>query len=275
MEGAKTHSAIAHPRDGRMRSGEVRVMFLSVVVPCFNERENLERGVLSQMVDFLAAQTYDSELIISDDGSTDDSLRLIKDFAQSHPSLRVLANAHQGKPFALRSALSAVQGEIVLLADMDLSTPLSEVAKLLPYFEQGYDVVIGSRGVGRKNATFVRKLASRAFRGFRKSLILRDIDDTQCGFKAARRDVLRTLFDRLQVFRDAAGAVSGWRVTAYDVELLFVAERLGHRVKEVPVNWQQEDVTRGKQKSFVRESREMLGEVLRVKLNDLRGVYKA
>lgn len=258
-----------------MRLPEESVMLLSVVVPCFNERENIERGVLRQMTDFLAAQSYDSELIISDDGSTDDSLRLVQEYARSHPSVRVLANAHQGKPFALRAALSAVHGEIVLLADMDLSTPLSEVAKLLPYFDQGYDVVIGSRGVGRKNATLLRKLASRAFRGFRKSLILRNIDDTQCGFKAARRDVLRTLFDRLQVFRGAQEKVSGWRVTAYDVELLFVAERLGHRVKEVPVIWQQEDVTRGKQKSFVRESREMMGEVLRVKLNDLRGVYRS
>ncbi len=258
-----------------MRLGEENTMYLSVVVPCFNERENLERGVLGQMMDFLAAQPYESELIISDDGSTDDSLRLVQDFARAHPSVHVLANGHQGKPFALRSALSVVQGEIVLLADMDQSTPLSEISKLLPFFEQGYDVVIGSRGAVRKNATLVRKIASRAFRGFRKSLILRNIDDTQCGFKAARRDVLRTLFSRLQVFRDAQQTVSGWRVTAYDVELLFVAEKLGHRVKEVPVNWQQEDVTRGKQKSFVRESREMLGEVLRVKLNDMRGVYKS
>jgi hypothetical protein len=189
--------------------------------------------------------------------------------------VRVLDNPHRGKPFALSAALGMAQGDIVLLTDMDQSTPLSEFVKLQPFFDQGYDVVIGSRGVGRKNATLVRKLASRSFRRFRKSLILRDIEDTQCGFKAARRDVLRMLFERLQVFRDEQKNVSGWRVTAYDVELLFVAEKRGHRVKEVPVNWQQEDVTRGKQKSFVRESREMLGEVLRVKWNDMRGAYKA
>ena len=257
-----------------MRLGERENMYLSVVVPCFNERENLQRGVLNQMSDFLASQPYGSELIINDDGSTDDSLCLVQEFARSHSNVRVLANPHRGKPFALRSALSNVQGDVVLLTDMDQSTPLGEALKLLPFFDQGYDVVIGSRGVERKNSPFLRKLASRLFRAFRKSLILRDIDDTQCGFKAARRDVLRTLFDRLQVFRDVDQSVSGWRVTAYDVELLFVAERLGHRIKEVPVNWQQEDVTRGKQKSFMRESREMLGEVLRVKMNDLRGVYK-
>ena len=73
---------------------------------------------------------------------------------------------------------------------MDQSAPLSEVTKLLPYFEQDYDVVIGSRGSGRKNSSFLRKAASQAFRTFRKSLILRDIEDTQCGFKAARREVL-------------------------------------------------------------------------------------
>jgi glycosyltransferase involved in cell wall biosynthesis len=249
-------------------------MYLSVVVPCFNEQENIERGVLSQMTDFLAVQPYDSEIIISDDGSTDDSLRLTQEFARTHPTVRVLVNPHQGKPSALRSALSYVQGEIVLLTDMDQSTPLREVQKLLPHFDRGYDVVIGSRGVGRKNATLLRKLASRIFRAFRKSLILHDIEDTQCGFKAARREVMRKLFDRLQVFRDQQQTVQGWRVTAYDVELLFVAEKLGHRVKEVPVDWQQEDVARGKKKSFLRESREMLAEVLRVKWNDMRGVYR-
>jgi dolichyl-phosphate beta-glucosyltransferase len=189
--------------------------------------------------------------------------------------VHVVANAHAGKPFALRAALAHVQGDIVLLTDMDQSAPLSEVIKLLPYFEQGYDVVIGSRGTGRKNSSLPRQAASQAFRAFRKSLILRDIDDTQCGFKAARREVLLTLFDRLQVFSTMQENVSGWRVTAYDVEMLFVAKKLGHRIKEVPVTWQQEDVSTSKQKSFVRESREMLGEVLRVKWNDLRGHYNA
>jgi dolichyl-phosphate beta-glucosyltransferase len=248
-------------------------MYLTVVVPCYNEQENLERGVLGQMTDFLAGQPYASELIISDDGSSDESLRLVQEFARAHPTVHVLANPHRGKPFALRAALAEATGDIVLLTDMDQSAPLSEVTKLLPHFDEGYTVVIGSRGVSRKNSTVLRKIASRAFRSFRKSLILHDIEDTQCGFKAARRAVLSELFGRLQVFRDVQNSVTGWRVTAYDVELLFVAEKMGYRVKEVPVAWQQEDVTRGKQKSFVRESREMLGEVLRVKLNDLRGVY--
>ena len=113
-------------------------MYLSVVVPCYNEHENIERGVLGQMVAFLASQPYASELIISDDGSSDDSLTLVQDFTRSHPAVRVLANPHQGKPAALRAALSEVQGAIVLLMDMDQSTPVGEVVKLLPYFDQGY-----------------------------------------------------------------------------------------------------------------------------------------
>jgi dolichyl-phosphate beta-glucosyltransferase len=248
-------------------------MYLSVVVPCFNERENLERGVLSQMSDFLGSQAYESEIIVSDDGSSDDSLQMVRDFAAGNSRLRVLANPHQGKPFALRAALSVVTGDITILTDMDQSTPLAEVVKLLPYFQQGFDVVIGSRGAERKNSSLTRQLASRIFRSFRKTLVLHDIEDTQCGFKAARSAVLRELFDHLQVFSESKQDVKGWRVTAYDVELLFVAEKLGHRLKEVPVAWQQEDVARGKEKSFVRESREMLGEVLRVKWNDRRGVY--
>ncbi len=248
-------------------------MYLSVIIPCYNELENIERGVLSQVVDFLASQSYASEIIVSDDGSSDDSLRLVQEFARSHANVRVLANEHQGKPFALRTAIIAAQGDTMLLTDMDQSTPLREIGQLLPYFDQGFSVVIGSRGAERKNSTPTRKLASQLFRSFRKSLILHDIEDTQCGFKAAKSDAMRTLFERLQVFGEVQQNVKGWRVTAYDVEMLFVAEKLGYRVKEVPVFWQQEDISRGKQKSFLRESREMLGEVLRVKWNDMRGIY--
>ena len=85
-------------------------MYLSVVVPCYNECENIERGVLDQMTDFLASQPYASELIVSDDGSTDDSLGLVQEFAVGHPTMRVLANAHAGKPFALRSAPGSCTG---------------------------------------------------------------------------------------------------------------------------------------------------------------------
>ncbi len=250
-------------------------MYLSVVVPCFNEQENLERGVLAEMATFLARQPYASEVVVSDDGSTDDSLRLAQEFARDHPSFRVLSNEHGGKPLAIRAALPVLTGEIVLLTDMDQSTPLREINNLLPYFEQGYAVVIGSRGVERRNSPWHRKLASRVFRAFRKGLLLPDIDDTQCGFKAIRRDIVAPLFERLQIFRAMGGRAKGWRVTAYDVELLFVAEKMGYRVKEVPVEWRNEDVTRGKKKSFLRESWEMLGEVLRVKWNDLRGLYHA
>ena len=250
-------------------------MYLSVVVPCFNEQENLERGVLGEMAAFLASQPYASEVVISDDGSTDGSLRLAQAFASAHPAFRVLANEHAGKPFAIRAALPETRGEIVLLTDMDQSTPLREVTRLLPHFQEGYAVVVGSRGVERRNSPRYRQLASRVFRAFRRGLLLRDIEDTQCGFKAMRRDVATALFDRLQIFREMRGLARGWRVTAYDVELLFVAEKMGHRVKEVPVEWRNEDITRGKKKSFVRESWEMLGEVLRVKWNDLRGLYNA
>jgi len=248
-------------------------MYLSVIVPCYNEHENVERGVLSQMTDYLASQSYSSEIIVSDDGSSDDSLQMVQEFARSHANVQVLANEHRGKPFALHSAIAVAQGDIMLLTDMDQSTPLREVSLLLPYFDQGFGVVIGSRGAERKNSTPMRKLASQLFRSFRKSLILDDIDDTQCGFKAAKSDALRTLFERLQVFGEVQQDVKGWRVTAYDVELLFVAQKMGYRVKEVPVFWQQEDIAQGKQKSFVRESREMLSEVLRVKWNDMHGVY--
>jgi dolichyl-phosphate beta-glucosyltransferase len=250
----------------------VSEIYLSVVVPCYNEAENLRRGVLEEMQAYLGQQSYPYEVLISDDGSTDDSREVVRQHLGDKPAFRLLENPHGGKPSAVWYGIQAARGEIVLFTDMDQSTPIDQLGKLLPLFAQGYGVVIGSRGRGRENFSLLRQLGSAVFRNFRRLFLLRGITDTQCGFKALRTSVARTLFPQLDAIRRRT-MVSGWKVTAFDVELLFLAERAGQRIGEVEVDWANRDVARGKGKSYLAESKEMATQILRITLNEWRGVY--
>ncbi|MER2599013.1 MAG: glycosyltransferase [Caldilineales bacterium] len=252
--------------------------FLSVVIPCYNEARNLERGVLDEVYTFLCAQSYPWEVFVVDDGSTDTSRELILHSIASKPGFTLVDIPHGGKPAAVWGGIQAARGEIVLFTDMDQSTPIGEVDKLLPWYDAGYDVVIGSRGAAREGFNLMRKLGSLVFRGLRSLFLLRDINDTQCGFKTCRREVALDAFPRLQFFKQEERP-SGWKVSAYDVELLYIMEKAGHRLKEVVVDWENRDVsiTKGQQsdfKRYVNESIEMAREILRVKRNERRGMYE-
>lgn len=246
--------------------------YLSVVIPCYNEEKNLKRGVLSEIEKYLQQQKYSSKVIIVDDGSTDNSKKLVEEFVENHPRFRLLKSKHAGKPFAIKAGLAKARGEVVLFTDMDQSTPITQLAKLLPFFKENYQVVIGSRGTTRKNFPLIRKVMSKVFSYSRRLLILPEITDTQCGFKAFRRETINKIFSKLEIFKKGKKA-RGWRVSAYDVEVIFVAKKLGFKIKEVLVVWEDRDIAMGKQKNFIRESKEMLMEILRVRLNDILGRY--
>ncbi|MGB9911249.1 MAG: glycosyltransferase [Microgenomates group bacterium] len=246
--------------------------FLSVVIPCYNEEKNLKRGVLDEVKNYLKKQKYDWEVIISDDGSTDGSLNFLEKYCQKNPSFLLLKNPHGGKPFAVKAGIQKAKGKIVLFTDMDQSTPLKEIEKFFPFFEKNYDVVIGSRGLERKGFSILRKVASIVFRSFRQILLLREIKDTQCGFKAFKNKVAKDLFSQLLIFKNPT-QVKGWRVGAFDVELLFIAQKRGYKIAEVPVEWIDKDIAVGKKRNFFKESKEMFKEILRVKFNDWRGFY--
>jgi glycosyltransferase involved in cell wall biosynthesis len=249
-------------------------ILLSIVIPCYNEEANLKRGVLQEVWGYLKKQKYRWEVIISDDGSSDRSLRLASSFAKSHSGFRVLKNRHGGKPWAVWKGIEAAKGDIVLFADMDQSTPIKEVEKMLPWFNKGYDVVIGSRGRVREDAPFIRKLMALSFLTIRRFLLLPNLVDTQCGFKALRRKVAKEIFPNLQFFQEMDKEVKGWRVSAFDVELLFLAQKSGYKIKEVKVEWKDRDIAKGKGKNFLKESKDMAKEIFRVRLNDLRGKYE-
>lgn len=248
-------------------------IFLSVVMPCYNEEKNLKRGVLDEVADYLEKQKYQSEVIISDDGSTDGSLAFVKDFIKEHSTFRLLENKHAGKPYAIRSGVRKAQGEVILFTDMDQSAPIEDITKLLPFFKKGNDIVIGSRGIERKDFPWYRKVMSWGFRTIRGLFLLRGIQDTQCGFKAFKNQVAKDLFERLLIFKESK-EIKGWRVGAFDVELLFIAQKRNYKIAEVVVNWEDKDAAVEKQKDFLKESKEMLKEIIRVKINDVRGKYE-
>ena len=245
---------------------------VSIIIPNFNETENLQRGVLSEIASYLKTASFTYEVILSDDGSTDKSLSLLQAFAKNHQPFRVLANPHGGKAQAIWAGVKNAKGGIVLFADMDQSTPLTEIEKLLPWYKKGYDVVFGSRGKLRKNFPFSRQITSWGFRHVRQLFLLRDVVDTQCGFKSMKTDIASRIFPQLEVI-NRKNTNKGWSVTAYDVEMLFLAEKLGAKLKEVDVAWADMDISTGKSRNFISESTDMLKQILKVKYNDLSGKY--
>ncbi|MFA5828014.1 MAG: glycosyltransferase [Candidatus Shapirobacteria bacterium] len=247
---------------------------ISIIIPCYNEEENLKRGVLDEVNDFLQTQKFKWEVLICNDESTDNSLKLVREFVNKHSGFRVLDLPHGGKPSAVWGGIKEAQYPLVIFTDMDQSTPLKEINKLLPFFKS-YDVVIGSRGSHREGNTFLRKLGSKIFLLIRKLILLHQISDTQCGFKAMKIDVAKKLFPNLQFFKEKTGK-KGWRVSAYDVELLFMAEKWGYSIKEIPVEWKNEDTSTTKgdlNARYKKESIQMAQEIWRVMKNNLKGVY--
>jgi glycosyltransferase involved in cell wall biosynthesis len=252
--------------------------YLSVVIPCYNEAKNIERGALEEVYQYLVAQEYPWQVIIVNDESTDNSRDFIERFIRGKLNFSLFDIPHGGKPAAVWAGIQKAAGEVVLLTDMDQSTPIRELDKLLPSYEQGFDTVIGSRGAAREGFSLVRKLGSFVFRNLRGILMLRGISDTQCGFKLFRRRVLLSIFPFLEFLRRKNKSV-GWKVTAYDVELLYLIEKAGYRIKEVTVDWYNRDQSdtksriKGELPRYLRESVEMGQEILRVKINQWQGLY--
>jgi dolichyl-phosphate beta-glucosyltransferase len=242
---------------------------LSIVIPAYNEVRRLPQ-TLKAIQAYLDAQPYGAEVLVVDDGSTDGTAEIAAD----HPGVEVLRRDHRGKGFAVRAGALAARGGYVLLCDADLAVPIEEWPKLEARLRAGDDVVIGSReGVGatREGEPWYRHVMGRVFNGVIALVALRGISDTQCGFKAMPRPVAQDLFRRVRIYGENAPVVHGAAVTAYDVELLFLARKAGYRISEVPVRWQYGTETKV---NPLRDSLRNLRDVLQVRMNDLRGHYR-
>jgi dolichyl-phosphate beta-glucosyltransferase len=247
-------------------------MYLSIIIPCYNEETNIRNGVLHVIAEYLDKQPYEKEVIIVDDGSEDQSIALIERFIQqSNKSyIKLIKNPHGGKATTVITGMLAGTGEIVMFTDMDQATPIEEVEKLLPYFAEGYDIVFGSRAGERKGAPIIRRAMSRGFMIVRAVVVGLNFRDTQCGFKAFRREVAHKIFTRMKI-HGKRKEVKGSTVTAgFDVEFLFLARKMGYKLKEVPVTWHYVGT---KRVNAIKESWSGLKDMINLRINDLRGMY--
>lgn len=251
---------------------------MSVVLPSFDEIANLRKGVLEKVSYFLEHKPYAYEVVVVDDGSTDGSVEFMEKFVKGNKHFALIKNPHFGKAGAVTTGMLKAKGEFVLFTDMDQATPIEEIDKLLPYIqglgkdEKKYDIVIGSRQSARVGAPLSRKVMAKGMIILRSMLVgLSNISDTQCGFKLFRRDVAQRVFVRINSIHRNFQKVSGSNVTAgFDVELLYIAEKLGYRIKEVPVEWLYVETRRV---NPIKDSLEGLRELIRIRLNAMAKKY--
>ncbi len=245
---------------------------LSVVIPAYNEEANFKKDLLEAVPKYLEKQKYSYEILIVDDGSSDQTAKLSEDFAKKYKNVRVIKNPHQGKAETVKKGVQEANGQYILFTDFDQATPISEVEKLLPFFPK-FDIVIGSRqlpGAKRQREPFHRHLMGLVFNIIVQVIAVRGIWDTQAGFKCFKSEVAKKLFGQLKVYGKGK-QVQGALVTAFDVELLFIAKKKGFKIKEVPIIWHAVETTRV---NPLKDSARMFRDVVKIRLNDVKGIYK-
>lgn len=228
---------------------------LTVVIPAFNEARRLTDNLLA-LLQYLQAYRPAAELIVVDDGSNDGTARVAQEFFAQHPNLtaRVIRfPENHGKGHAVRAGLLGAQAPIALFSDADLSTPITELPKIVEPIEAGKcDLVLGSRALDRSlighRQPWRREQGGKVFNAIVRLTTGLPFSDTQCGFKAFRMEAMRPIVEQAQI--DGFG---------FDVELLFLAQRAGLRMLEVPVRW---DHNEGSKVHIVRDSVRMFAEVV-------------
>jgi dolichyl-phosphate beta-glucosyltransferase len=245
---------------------------LSVVVPVYNESTRMALS-LERISTYFKAEIDHPEIIIVDDGSTDDTLQIARDFARSHPHITVLAEPHRGKASAVLAGLEHASGKVAGFMDVDLATPLEAWESCRDALNAGAGVAIGSReGIGaeRIDEPWYRHAMGRVFNGLVRFLLLPGIHDSQCGFKFFRREALDDVLPRTLLYRNAA-ELRMPRVTAFDVELLFIARQHDHRIAIIPVTWHYGDQSKV---NPVTDTLQNLRDVLMVRVNGWLGRYR-
>ncbi len=242
---------------------------ISIVIPVFNEAHRISR-TLDEVWRYF--RDRDAEILIVDDGSTDSTVAMVRAFARDHKGVRVLAEKHRGKAATVLAGLREAEGALVGFMDADLATPLETWEQCSDAIAQGAGVAIASReGIGsiRVDEPWYRHVMGRVFNGLVRWLLLPGIHDTQCGFKVFSREALDDILPRQQLYQDAR-EVRTARVTAFDVELLYIARKQGHAIAVIPVTWQYGDHSKV---NPVTDTIQNVADVLKVKWNDLRGRY--
>jgi glycosyltransferase involved in cell wall biosynthesis len=217
---------------------------------------------LERIFAFLDSQAYSSEVLVIENGSSDRTLELAREFAARNPNLIVIHEEQRGKGNAVRRGMLEAHGEYRFICDADLSMPIEEVNKFFPPVLDHFDLAIGSReapGAIRYNEPFYRHWGGRAINLVIRMLILPGLEDTQCGFKCFRAEVAENLFRRQ--------TLTGW---SFDIELLYIARRQKLRIVEIPIQWY---FGADSKVSAVRDALRMIGDIFRIHGNALRGRY--
>jgi glycosyltransferase involved in cell wall biosynthesis len=234
---------------------------LSLVIPAFNEQARLPY-TLSEIESYVRRAQIDSEVIVVDNGSNDATSVVVQQAASRFAGVRLLRTDRRGKGLAVRTGILAARGDVVMFADADLSWSVEDLSRFIMLIGEQTPIVIGSReghGARRIGEPLYRHVMGRVFNRIVQSLAVPGVEDSQCGFKALRGTVAYDIFRRQRI--DGFG---------FDVEILYLAQRLGYPIKVVPLRWEHKQNSRV---APVRDTLLMLSDVLRVRLNDWRGAY--
>ena len=228
---------------------------ISIVIPAKNEVHRLPQ-FLRILISFCQKSTHHYEIIIVDDGSRDSTASEAATFQKIFSSLQVISlDRNYGKGFAVKTGILAAQGEYVLFLDADGSTGPEEIERHFYLFDQGYDVIIGSRILedehSRVQALVYRRWIGAVFNFFVHRLLIKDIQDTQCGFKMFRANVGRSISEKLKL-----------KGFGFDLEMLYLAQKMNCRIKEVPVNWKH---VHGSKIHFIKDSVYMLLNIFQIR----------
>ncbi len=237
-------------------------VFLSLVIPAYNEEARIS-ATLQRVISYLEGRSYSWEVLVADDGSSDGTAGLVAEVAASNPNLQLINLSHRGKGWAVKNAMLTARGEYRVLCDADLSVPIEQLERLLPPQVQGVDIALGSRaakGAQRIGEPPRRHLMGRIYNALVRTIAVAGIQDTQCGFKCYRGEVVPALFQRL--------TMDGF---AFDVEVLFLAVKDGMTLREIPVDWYYRE--HSKVRAF-RDSMAMTLDLLRIRWRHLRGRYR-
>lgn len=236
---------------------------LSVIIPCYNEEKRFQNG-FDHYFSYLKAQKYLWELIFVNDGSTDNTLKLIRQNANDNKNIKIVSySKNSGKGYAIVKGVETAKGRYILFSDLDHSVPITTVSSFFKQFKKGYDVVIGSRRVeGAKllvRQPKTRELLGRGFTLLVRILIDPTIKDSTCGFKAFEQKIAKQLFAKITIY--------DW---AFDAEVLYLAKIYHFKVAQVPVTWS--DV-RGSKVSLKKDILRSLFGLFKIRINDLTGKY--
>jgi glycosyltransferase involved in cell wall biosynthesis len=237
----------------------------SIILPAYNEGVRIA-GTLEKILAYCKKRGWDAEVLVVNDGSTDNTCEIVRSYAARNPTLRLINNpGNRGKGYSVRNGMVRAHGDILLFSDADLSSPIEEADKLFAAIEDGADIAIGSRWLKpelqAQRQPLLRQILGRIFNLALRIILGLNFKDTQCGFKAFSRRAAEAIFPLQQIER--------W---GFDPEILYLAKKFGFVIREAPVIWSHREGTRI---NPLRDGMRMFAEVLRIRRNALRGKYAA